>query len=678
MKKAIANLIFLIVCIAGIIFLLLPFLETVPPATTQLNSAQPQVSSSNPLATIAKRLASLFGRHPKERKGQSFSARDGYDVTSPEFLTQVSNPPVRAASVPAGSVSAEGIRVPQPNQQIPVPGVTQDEYGNASLQTDDGEWVLIRQTAPPNGAPGMHEVNVHENPYDKYIKQEQARRFHPVNQKADIPDSKWARLLRPVKKFFGIEGARPAENRPLGIYRETTPGSSALASAKNYSVPSGARRLRSSWPDITPAQWSRMSEQQRERERERRSAAEFIELLSGTRAAEDAAAIEAEAKYPDPKDEGKRESYRLRLTEEKKQAMKQGMLAAMQQNAEGQEAVDELEHIMSGCSNASLPKPLCLPDQQEPKNGLFSADELAAGQEKSRQTFLEMTRYVMPNDLPLLPVLGPTMPETIANMSGAAEDVNKTIEIYQFLYQQNKCDAQDCFWIPNTLQSNSHLNEAFQLANAKLVTDPDKRYPSLKQDFVRYQVEQAQKQQAQNPDASFSEEQIRQEAEKQFTENAANWIPVTADQLKDLHQKHTLEPAQPQNAQSDADLAIPYLTNPVYAAEMYHILGDSPIFGYAEEPLTSVEKEVLNIQDATQADKQIVQHTGELINHSLASNVNTAFRVMEDVTQHAVSEGTRAGLNQGIIQFNQSGQNWGDMLRAIHNRNNRTQPSDKK
>lgn len=675
MKKTIANLLFLVACVAGIIFLLLPFLETTPPATTQLKSVEPQISSSNPLATIANRLASLFGHPAREKRTARFSPRNSYDYTQPEWVSVPPTPQTRAAQAHAKS----GTLTPPSTvdgQSISVPSIPASEYGDASLLTDDGEWVLIRQTSPQNGAPGMHEINVHENPYDKYIKQEQARRFHPAAQQADIPDHKWARLLRPVKEFLGITGSRPVGNNALAVYREVPQGASLLAYDKN-NPQTASRRLRLPWPDITPAQWSGMSDEQRERERERRSTAEFVEIMSGTRSAEDAAYIEAMAKYPDPKDEDKRESYQRRLTEQNKQAIKAGLLEAMRAKTQGKEAVDELEHIMSGCSNASLPKPVCLPNQQEEAGSLFSSNEVTASQEQSRQLFLEKTQYVMPNDLPLLPVLGPTTPETIANMSGLG-DVEKTAEIYRFLYEKNNCASQNCYWIPNSLQSNQQLTDAFKLANTKLVTDPDNTYPTYKEDFVRYKLEQARKQPpAEDGENAPTEAQIRREAEKQFTDNAANWITVTGDQLNKIHQVHTLQAANPNNPNVDTELVIPYLTNPVYAEQMYHDLGDSPIFGYALEPLTSVESNTTGT-NANQVDKQTVINTAQLIVPSLADNVNTAFEVMEGVTKHAVSEGTRAGINLGINQFNQSGQNWGDMLNAVKNRNARATPPGKK
>ncbi len=674
MKKTIAKLVFILCCIGGIIFLLLPFLETTPPATTDLKSTQPQISSSNPLAAIAKRLGALFGRRNPEREARLLAAtpQDRPDYIPPAFGQDAADAPRRATQ--ESPIAQEAGQPTQPDEtNVPVPPVPNQEYGDASIQTDNGEWVLVRQTAPQSAEPGMHEINVHEDPYTRYIKQERSRRFHSSVQQQPIPDSKWARFLRPIQSFFGLDEARPVENRAAAIYRGDTThprnGTQALAGNRLTTLP--ARRTRLPWPDISPAQWNAMTEIEREHERERRDTAEFVDLLSGTRSAEEAAAIIAEAQYPDPKDQGKRDTYQHRLTEKHKQQIKEGILTQIRANAEGQKIVDELQEMV-GCSNASLPKAGCDPQQQETPRSLFSADELQFNQEANKQTFLEKTQYMMPKDLPLLMVMGPTTPEAVAAMSGLGE-VEKTVEIYQFLYEKQNCANQDCFWIPNTIQLDKRLTDAATMANAKLVTDPDNMYPGWANAFEQYKEEKAQQQQNQTANETgtsgtqIDREQVRQEAKKQFTENAVNWIPVTADQLKDIHQHHTLDATNPNNPQTDVSLAIPYVTNPVYAEAVFHAIGDHPTFGYAKEPLTAATPQ--NVQDLQEADKQTAINTAKLITDSLAENVNTALSVIQGVTQEAVTEGTRAGINQQINQFNQSGQNWNDMLNAVKNRN---------
>lgn len=662
MKKTILKFLFIIACIGGIIFLLLPFLETTPPATTQLKSTQPQIVTENPLNSIAERLSSLFGRRTKEHNIRLLAAtpQDRPAYMPPAFGSE-GQPHTRASQQLQSSQNPEKPLVTE-GEEIPVSPILGQEYGEASFQTDDGEWVLVRQIMPKNAQPGMHEVNVHEDPYTRYIKQERARRFQPPAQR-QIPDSKWARLLRPIRSFLGLQGPQPVVNRPVAIHPQTGRSHATQGWAGNGETSWVARRTRLPWPEITPTQWARMTEEERQYERERRGVAEFVDILSGTHAAEDAAAIVAEAQYPDPKDEGKREALRQRLSEENKQKIKAGLLEAMRANAQGKETVDELGHIMIGCSNASLPKRNCITDQPEETGSLFSSDEVAAMREQSRQLFFEKTHYTMPHDLPLLPVLGPTTPQTIEQMVGF-DDVEKTIDIYKFLYKANNCESQDCFLIPNSIQANEQLRDTFKLANTKLVTDPDNFYMNHKEGFIRYYVEQAQQQQAENPAAQLSEEELRKQAEKQFTENAVNWLFVTPEQLKHIYDVHTLQAADPHNTDTNIPLAVLYQTNPLYAEKMYHALGDSPIFGYALEPLTSVEVTGTGM-DANQIDKQTVLNAAQLLVPSLAENVNTAFNEMNKVTQQAVSEGTRAGINQGNI------------LQAIQNRNTRTNSGKK-
>ncbi|MBO5911311.1 MAG: hypothetical protein J6Q05_03865, partial [Elusimicrobiaceae bacterium] len=361
MKIKIAKIVFLAVCIGTFVFLLLPFLETTqPPEPAQLK-AQPQVTTDNPLTAIANRLRTLFGGKERTKR----------------YLPSAS---VSVSSKPNNELLASTLSAPQTDREIPsslaeeqtrpihVPPTEESfDFGDAALQTDQGEWVLIRQTAPQSSQPGMHEVNVHDNPYDRYVKQERAQRALLAQPKQEIPDSKWARLIRPVKQFFGLDTPTPASPATLDVYREPNPHAQSLASAKDARL-SGSKYpsmgpVRLPWPDITPKEWALMTPEQRKREQERRSVAQFADLLSGERAAEQAAEIMADTKYPNPKnkqEEQAKEQYKKEMFEQNKEKIKNGILQVMQQNAQGKEPVDELLYVM-GCKNNSLPSSVCDP-----------------------------------------------------------------------------------------------------------------------------------------------------------------------------------------------------------------------------------------------------------------------------------------------------------------------------
>ncbi len=685
MKKTIAKLLFIVVCIGGIIFLLLPFLETTPPATTHFNTTQPQISSDNPLAAIARRLKSLFARRVPEQRAELPA---GKPAPLPSYTPPAFGKDTRAAL----NFSSQELLPTQVNAatnmpntltaEVQVPPVSDNEYANAALLTDNGEWVLVQQTIPPSATPGMHEVNVHEDPYTRYLKQERARRVEVAARPAEIPDSKWARLWRPVQYFLGLPGSRPVENSPLALRRQwqTAPrGNATTGVDRARNITQSGRRMRLPWPDITPQQWAQMTPQERANEWQQRENADFVDVLSGTRAAEDAAEITANAQYPDPKDEGKKESLRRRLSEENKQKIKEGLLSAMRENAQGKQKVDELAEIMAGCTNASLPKAGCSADPaQDPSTpgqeaSLFSADEILAQQEKNAQKFLETTRYNMPKDLPLLLVMGPTTPEAIAEMGGATEDVEKTIDLGRFLYDRQNCANQTCFWIPNTIQHDKSLSEAVRMANAKPVTDPDNTYPGFLNDFKQYKKEQAQNQQ---PAGNTAPAPTDKDLEKQFTDNAPGWIPITEEQLKNIHQRYTVEPVRSRGSASRKEVIVIYGTNPVYAEDIYHAIGDHVTFAYAKQPLTAAQADP-NGLSPQQADKQTVVQTAELIEESLAENFNTALAEVRDVTQQAVKQATQTGLSRAVNQRGNNSQNGATMSQQIQNRNSRT-PNGKK
>ena len=183
MKKTLIKIGFVVLCIGIIIFLLLPFLETTAPKTSDLKTGQAQVVTENPLNVISKRLASLF-RKEKNKKtlpGQANTHADPSTAQNyvPNYIA--SNPQAAANSAAAGESSSKALDMSPKDYPF--------DYENAAFQTDDGEWVLVQQTAPQHSAPGMHEVNVHDNPYDRYVRQERAKNFGPQAPKQETASS---------------------------------------------------------------------------------------------------------------------------------------------------------------------------------------------------------------------------------------------------------------------------------------------------------------------------------------------------------------------------------------------------------------------------------------------------------------------------------------------------------
>lgn len=647
MKIKIAKIVFLVICIGAFLFLLLPFLETTPPPEPSQLKAQPQVTTDNPLTVIANRLRTLFGG--KERSARRLTAK----AAAAPYAIQPADEFLAAATAPNPSNTADTRSTNESTRSIEIPPTQPPfDFGDAALQTDQGEWVLIRQTTPQSGQPGMHEVNVHDNPYDRYLKQERARRALPQQApKSEIPDSKWARLVRPVKRFFGLDTPTPVSPSPVTVQRQD-PHAQSLASAKDTKTgpkyPSmGPTRL--PWPDITPQQWAQMTPQERQYEQERRSISRFADLLSGERAAEQAAEIMADTRYPNPKnkqEEQTKAQYKEQMLQQNKEKIKNGILQVMQQNAATKEPADELAYVM-GCKNASLPSNACTLEKPQPADENLITQE----QEKNIQLFFEKTGYELPKNLPLTVVLGPTTPQTISEMAELPNTSSQqAAEIYQFLYEKQECASNTCYWVANSKQSDPQLTDAIKMTSAQLKPDPKNTYPGYKQDFIRYKLDQL-------PDGASPQlqAQARQAAEKQFEENAVHFVPYTPQQLQEV-QAQTLAAADPSNKDGQAqDLTIFYMTDPAQARQFAQDI-NSVIFGYGQTSLAQANS-------APDAAQQITSST--------AQNVNDAKQVVSSlVTQPTTSEALKAAINQQIRQQNQSGAGWEGVFKATKNLNN--------
>ena len=640
MKKFLFNTGFIVLCVGAIVFLLLPFLETTPPVTSSLNAGPAQVISSNPLADIVRRLAPLFGR--KERTCKTLTPQQqiaqAQQQTQPQTLAsfmQLAQGPSNMATAPAQTITL-------PPTEKPF------DYDQAAFQTDGGEWVLVRQTAPQSSSPGMHEVNVHENPYERYLRQERARHFSPPKNQQEIPDSKWARWTRPIKSFFGFADAQPVGNADIRVQQGTDrlaslPSEQDKLSSVGSKISSN-QLMRLPLPDITPQQWAQLTLPEREQLQQRHAARDFAELLTGEGAARKAAEALAQAKYPNPKnpkEQKEKAAYTQRLTEELKQNIKEGLMANIQADAAGKEPADELAY-MTGCKDSSLPPQSC-PDNPPPAQHV-PAGILAQASEQNAQTFFNETKFILPQGLPFTVVLGPTDPETFQNTQQNAA----TAEIYQFLSNQLQCDTRTCYWFPNTNQPDPKLSDTITtIGQAKLYTDPFHIYNTYKDAFVQYKIQQL------GPDATPEQiAQIQQQAPQQWEQNRPNWVPGREEHLVQLNQD-TLEALKAPLDQPSAKTPIfPIVTDPAVAPQVAQLIG--PNFVYSKTQLLD-------------SDSPLV--TGQLLTHSLSTEVNSTKQVIQQTVQPLYQQAVGMNLgglyNQAAQQNNQNGSGFAGLLEAV-------------
>ena len=181
---------FVLVFILGIIFVLLPFLETTPPpsaATAVQARPRPQIFTSNPLTTLVKRIVNaLQTEWDKKREKRRLA------VARMQGKRQLAPTDYRAAlvhSLPQDGTPAEEIALPET-----------EEY--------DGNWLISPQISPKDAAAkGMHEVSITDEP---------AQNTETIN----IPLPQEAAALSAQSESLPTDNA--AQNAPMQLARANT------------------------------------------------------------------------------------------------------------------------------------------------------------------------------------------------------------------------------------------------------------------------------------------------------------------------------------------------------------------------------------------------------------------------------------------------------------------------
>lgn len=202
--KSLGKIIIVVLAMAIFFFLLLPFLEEDAAATQpKAQKAVPQIFTTNPLSELVRTVYSMFARNHK-RPALRRESITSIMEQKPFFAFAVPEE-TRYAAMPEQAPSEAN-----PSTMI---DTTYQNYTDAGYINKEGDWVLIRQTAPDAAQRGMHDVNATDKAYDKFLRMERAAKYTAPAQKpaSDIPDSKWARLFNPIKKWFtGEEKDKPA------------------------------------------------------------------------------------------------------------------------------------------------------------------------------------------------------------------------------------------------------------------------------------------------------------------------------------------------------------------------------------------------------------------------------------------------------------------------------------
>lgn len=583
MKKTIGKIVLVFTCVAVIVFLLLPFLETSSPApanaqaSASAQKATPQIFTSNPLTALVQRMARLLRRNNADSKAQT-AQKDG-ETAQPEQLADA-----RAAlnKTPANQEKDGGVATSG-----------RYNYGDASMQTEDGDWVLIRQTAPEGMEPGMHEINSQENAYDRYVKQERAARFTPAAKSASkvdqLPDSKLARLFKPITKFFGFNDTKQTTSNPDiwqddaeaallassdGIARgnggKYAPGF-ARAQMTDFEGPSSGAAVNSPAPQPTQNDMVRA-----------------ISFLMPDEALAKMADDTADALYPTPKtaDEKEQKAQFIRdfYAKHKDQIIAQinGLIAA---DAEGKQPVDQVANILDnleqGSCNENGPSPAAVQTACDPNpSPQKTAQQVADARAQNAQNFYQETGFAMP-PLPVTFVAGQVNANADSYPATPTEDQQdqtlqeQTKEIYAFMVQHNQCGEGNCFWVANSVQNTQDLTNIVQAANLTFKGDPLGKYNQIKQQFIQEKIQEM------GDNADPREIQALQE---QVQRAAPPYIVYSDKDLVKVQEKNRQASKEAVNkGLPPTDLNVMYITSAADGQAVSQALGASdmpPYFGY--------------------------------------------------------------------------------------------------
>ncbi len=182
-KKTAKKYVVIVLTVAILFFLLLPLLDdstTTDGTTPDKQKAIPQIFTSNPLSKLVRQVYNMLAGK-KRANGRAV-------VVARADAGQVEMDVTRAASQQLNAEQRDS--------------VSDGTYGHPDYILLDEDWALTQQIAPESSQRGLHEVNASDSAYDRLIRSERQAKYAGVANKQEIPQSKWARFWKPIKKFF--------------------------------------------------------------------------------------------------------------------------------------------------------------------------------------------------------------------------------------------------------------------------------------------------------------------------------------------------------------------------------------------------------------------------------------------------------------------------------------------
>lgn len=551
--KKIAKTIFTLLCCLFVLFLLLPFIfpdnGLKKNGPDQQEVSEPQIFTSNPLTKLVQSLARIFSR------GRATAPAP---ATNNERLSQAQ------ANRRFGTViaSAKDISGNSPSNSTETQPENNSLGNTDSYQPEAEEWVLIQQTMPEGGVSGMHEINIKDDAYDRYVKYERNARFTPSQAsraaEKDVPDSKLARFFQPIKNFFGFgdseqnnafEGATASVDRAAQTGESEGLGNLPEHNLARFRAPS-YDNIRFNMPNAANA-WAYNPQ------------ATLFDTFNPYRSVDQMTDLLADTKYPDPltpEEEKQKQEYTEAQRREIIEMVDNWLLSNMEEKAMAETNIPDniIVKILNGCQGAKgafLAKgdEVCSseePDASGEKKYEETKQQLQDFREANKAYFLKNLPGNLPleqmPELPITLVLGKADKEDTLNaleqfkksLSEEKEDQRLMADKYMFMLNQAQCsDENPCFWVGNANSTDQNSQEPHKIQGPQ-----DSTYPLLANTLYAGNMKATPRPNVTDPlDEGFAAQQAqnetdpqkREELEKKARETQTSYILLTGQQLKD-------------------------------------------------------------------------------------------------------------------------------------------------
>ncbi len=490
--KTAGKFIVIMLCFAILFFLLLPFLDNPDAVSGEKNKkAIPQIFTSNPLSDLVRKVYAMFTRNQK-RAPAPLEAGEllAYGGQQPGL-----DPAARYSA--AANEKENSFTFSASNEE------NDEAYDEASMINEDGEWILVRQTAPEAFQRGMHEVNSSDSAYDKYVRLQLNSKYAEVPQH-HYPQSKWARMWKPLKRFLGFDEQNAVldDSEPmfLATARSSASGGLATQESKNPSatprpgfggVNAWSSRASGGQKNIAPTP-------------------EGISLLNlfdvGTAA--EALTRSAEDWYPAGKDgklsdqaaaDRRKELEEIQRTEQRVKAL---MSAQVQQDAaKGGAPLSITQTIHCEESHAAYRaqgEDNC--DSEESGHHDNPLAELGAASSRRTASLMNLNNAFgfPPPPMDMIVVFGDDIPphyDAAANddlgEDGTASNAILTKEAYSFLAESRCGQGEHCFWVGTQSENAIAAKIPIHAAGANYLPDPLHLNQSNLAAFKKYKLERA-------------------------------------------------------------------------------------------------------------------------------------------------------------------------------------------